>query len=312
MKKSLGVNFDYAAYRLRAFHRMVGDRPLDEVTEGEVTRFLDSPGTSESLWLAKYGALQHFFDYWSQRHPLEGMPLPTKRPSTIPRNNRSPHIYNPQQVGQLLIATKKLVAKRRFAIDPATMKTFLLLLYGTGCSVGEARRLRREDVDLRRGVLGFGEGRFGRSRRIPVCAYLRRELFRYSNRRKAVASDPEAHFFVNRSGVGLKCPTVVNTFRYLRGIAGIHTTNGREPTMQDFRATFAVQRLSAWHRHSSDLNKMMPALAAYMSFTRIRSIERYLRLTPNRFGRQLNALSPQRGIKHWRDDPKLLTFLKAL
>jgi hypothetical protein len=35
-------------------------------------------------------------------------------------------------------------------------------------------------------------------------------------------------------------------------------------------------------------------------------------MTPERFRKELNKLSPIRGKKHWRDDPVLMSFLANL
>jgi len=60
------------------------------------------------------------------------------------------------------------------------------------------------------------------------------------------------------------------------------------------------------------MNRMLPALAAYMGQVGLGSAERYLSLTPERFRRELAKLSPQRRKKRWRNDPALMKFLAKL
>jgi hypothetical protein len=57
---------------------------------------------------------------------------------------------------------------------------------------------------------------------------------------------------------------------------------------------------------------MIPALAAYMGQCDLGSTERYLVLTPERFRKQLDTLSPMRGKKRWRNDRELMSFLDSL
>jgi hypothetical protein len=38
----------------------------------------------------------------------------------------------------------------------------------------------------------------------------------------------------------------------------------------------------------------------------------YLNLTPERFKKELQKLSPKRGRKRWRDEPELMRFLSSL
>jgi integrase/recombinase XerD len=82
--------------------------------------------------------------------------------------------------------------------------------------------------------------------------------------------------------------------------------------MRDLRSTFAVHRITSWIKEGADLNRMLPALAAYMGNVSLASTEKYLSLTPERFRKELQKLSPQRGNGHWRDNPALIKFLTAL
>jgi hypothetical protein len=57
---------------------------------------------------------------------------------------------------------------------------------------------------------------------------------------------------------------------------------------------------------------MLPALAAYMGQLGLGATERYLFMTPERFRKQLNKLSPAKGKARWRDDKILMDFLASL
>ena len=88
--------------------------------------------------------------------------------------------------------------------------------------------------------------------------------------------------------------------------------NSHEPRMQDLRPTFAVHRLTSWIKQGVDMNRMLPALSAYMGYSGLVAAEKFLALTPERFRRQLRILSPENGRKHWRNDCELMTFLAKL
>src|SRR6185437_9881828 len=45
-------------------------------------------------------------------------------------------------------------------LSPDTMRTLLLVLYGTGLRLGEATRLKHEDADFKNGVLRFDTARY--------------------------------------------------------------------------------------------------------------------------------------------------------
>jgi hypothetical protein len=57
---------------------------------------------------------------------------------------------------------------------------------------------------------------------------------------------------------------------------------------------------------------MLPALAAYMGQVGLGSTERYLSMTPERFRKQLDKLSPAQGKGRWRDNKGLMEFLSRL
>src|SRR5207253_897182 len=55
----------------------------------------------------------------------------------------------------------------RCTIAAPTFRALLLLLYGTGLRLGEALALRREDVDLRAGMILTRDGKIHKSRHLP-------------------------------------------------------------------------------------------------------------------------------------------------
>src|SRR5271157_4941378 len=53
-------------------------------------------------------------------------------------------------------------------LSPDTMRTLIIVLYGTGLRLGEATRLKHEDVDFRKTALTIRETKFGKSRLVPI------------------------------------------------------------------------------------------------------------------------------------------------
>jgi integrase/recombinase XerD len=123
------------------------------------------------------------------------------------------------------------------------------------------------------------------------------------------------NFFFGKNGKAISCHTLRASFQKLRRSAGIRRHDGTvyQPRMHDLRPTFAVHRLTSWLKQGADMNRMLPALAAYIGQVGLGSTERYLAITPERFRKQLVRLSPQRRTKRrWRDDPALMKFLAEL
>lgn len=188
-----------------------------------------------------------------------------------------PHVLSVADVRRLVRRTAHLRASSTFR--KRMYRTLILVLYCTGMRVGEARRLRLRDVDLRRGVL-FVTTSKGRSRWLPVHASLTRELRIYMKARCALApGGPDATVFVRDDGTALTVGG--NTFRRLFRAVGLKPPRGRLGARPyDLRHTFAVVRLTRWYRAGVDLHERLPWLSAYMGHDNILGTEVYLRATP--------------------------------
>lgn len=311
MKRASGFAYESGNSRLRSFAREVGNIPLEEVLLRDVEGFMDARHASDYVWQTKYGLLRHFFEYWRARYPLEHIPMPPRK-RALPPQVAFPHIYSQPQLQRLLSVASQIPSARPGGIEPRTLRTLILFIYGTGCRLGEARALQLCDVDLVRQTVIFRGGQFGRTRTVPICPDLNSALRKYLREREARRQANHPEVFLNDAGKALPRTTLDQTFRRLREACGICTTNGRAARLNDLRATFVVQRLNGWYREGADLSRMIPALAAYTGHAGTKSIERYLRLTPDRFRKQLDILSSQPMRRHWRDDSKLMRFLASL
>jgi len=313
-KRSGGADYAEGTKNLASFCRHAGNVHLSSIRVHHVASFLDGPQTSAATWRHKYNLLKNFFLFWVARSAMPALPLPPARPPAATTTTFVPYIYARAEIRLLLSTVRSSQEKDSCKIDARTLRALLLFLYGTGALVGEARRLLREDVDLKRRLITIRSTRFNRSRQIPIGPDLYNVLRHYhtTNYRNEKMKAPQ--FFLNKEGNSLNEVTVAKTFQRLRRMAGIVRLDDAryQPRLHDLRHTFAVHRLTTWIKHGADLNRMIPALSAYIGQVGLSSTGRYLSLTPERFRTQLNKLSPRRGRKRWRDDPDLIRFLAGL
>ena len=311
-KKSLGVAFEKGAKDLRSFSQRMGDVPLDRITPGQILAFLDGPRTSRTTWRVKFNLLEHFFRYWVARGLLQSSPMPKNRPAI--QQTFVPYIYQKSEIRRLLSKTRTCQKSRTCGPDARTLRMVVLFLYATGVLVGEALRLSIDDVDLKDSFITIRGGRFGRERRIPVGRDLRARLRQYLRWRQR-GKHETTNLFTYKNGRAIRDRVLGASFKRLRRLAGIQRHDGAvyQPRMHDLRYTFAVHRLASWLKQRADVNRLLPALAAYIGQVGLGSTERYLALTPERFRKHLVKLSPQRRKgKRWRDDPALMKFLAEL
>jgi integrase len=311
-RQSEGAPWTKGAQNLRALYRQVGDLPLDRIRIDQVLPILDGPLTSAATWYNKYGALRQFFCYWKARSEIYKLPLPP--PRRFPVQTFVPYVYSRTELRRLLVAAGITQRDLNSVIGARTFRTLLLFLYGTGAGLSEAVQLERSDVDLRRRRITLRSSLARCAREIPIGVDLYDILLKYHRTHHQEDAMGAPQFFLTKDGSQIKAGTASKTFQKVRKKAGIARNDGAryQPRMRDLQHTFAVHRLTAWFRHGADMNRMIPALSAYMGQHNLDVAERYLRMTPERFRTQLNKLSPQCGKKRWRDDAKLMRFLDNL
>jgi integrase len=168
----------------------------------------------------------------------------------------------------------------RLALDPATLRTVLLLLYGAGLRAQEALNLNRADMDLDNSLLTIRQTKFGKSRLVPVGPHLCRALARYAGRvETSRAGDP---FFTTRSGARVMYARLCRRFRLLCQRAGVRRTDDspEQPRLHDLRHSFAVHRLTAWYREGADVQRLLHHLSVYLGHAHLANTQVYLTMTP--------------------------------
>lgn len=156
-------------------------------------------------------------------------------------------------------------------IEPVTVRVLILLLYGTGLRIGEARRLNGEDVARDESLITVHETKVCKSRLVPISPALTATLKKYIARAAARSFGAEltSPFLTTRFGTRLKTATVNGIFRRVCNRAGIHRSDGGryQPRLHDLRHTFAVHRLTQWYRDGADVQVLLPHLSVYLGHT---------------------------------------------
>lgn len=191
-----------------------------------------------------------------------------------------PHIYGTAEILALLAEAGRLTPVG--SLRPVTFVTLIGLLYSTGMRIAEALALCLRDVDLADGVLIIRQGKFHKSRAVPLQPDATQALAAYLDRRRHYRHrvDPEAAFFVNEWRRRCSYPVVVATFLGIARRAGVRGAPGqRGPRLHDLRHTFAVHRLLAWYRDGGDVQARLPWLSTYLGHVCLVSTQVYLEIT---------------------------------
>ncbi len=281
LKRSLGAVFSTDTCILRGFARTLGNIPLDTIDAQATDAFCRGTGPPTRWWERKHQALRGLFAYLVTRGHLSASPLSEPGPR-IPRCFE-PYIYSRAELKRLLEATA-IFEHSRSLLEPATLRTLLLVLYGAGLRPSEGLRLRCCDVDLNERVLTIWHTKFFKSRLVPIATPLSAALATHHKARQRLPMPAAARsaFFASRTGSTMTLSTLEKAFVRLREHAGVQSPPGArwQPRLHDMRHTFAVHRLIAWYRQGADVQACLPLLSTYLGHVNVSGTQAYLTMTP--------------------------------
>lgn len=309
-KQSLGFLFSTQASDLRAFARDMGDTELHLIQSDAVLRSLDRPKISTPTWRSRYARIDKFFRYWRLMGLIDTLPMPP--PRGIVRSTFFPYVFSKAEIQSLLAGTQTLNEPSAVTVPAETLRVFLLFLYATGARPSEAFNLLDEDVNISgRSITLRWTGRSA-PRILPIGSDLRRVLWRYRQWRSVNLSHGEA-FFTRINGRPLHSEIANRRLARLLEHTGIKRRDQPNFTLRlyDFRSTFAVHRITEWIHEGKDLNRLLPALAAYLGQADLTATDKFLALTPSRFKKELDKLSPEQGGR-WVEKSEAMQVIQAI
>ena len=295
-RKTMGWQDYSESGHLGGFGRFMGaDANIADVSIERVQAFLARTGALTSTWHTKHTVLRSFYRYAVSRDYVTVPPLPTTVPKRPPRF--VPYIYSREELHRLVQSVDSVRRRNDCCLEPITMRTILVLLYGAGLRIQEALDLDDIDVDLNGSRLTIHQSKFSKTRLVPIGSQLKNVLSLYSSMR---VGEKGASFFTTRGGRRIKKLVVQEYFRILCQRAHICRNGGagQQPRLHDLRHTFAVHRLTSWYQQGADVQKLLPHLSTYLGHVDIASTQVYLTMTPellNEAGNQFERYAVEGG-----------------
>lgn len=195
------------------------------------------------------------------------------------QTSQIPYIFTKTQIWDLLAEAAKLPPKH--SLRPHTYHTLFGLLYTTGLRIGEALALNIKDFYPQSMRLHIREGKFHKSRWVPIslstCAILQNYIYKRQNIIPLIDNAP---LFISLRHSRVHRSSVYQAFCVVLKKCGIHKSKGHGPRIHDLRHTFAVHRLLKWYSDGQDINGRLPALATYMGHVGVQSTQIYIQATP--------------------------------
>ena len=197
---------------------------------------------------------------------------------------RRPYIFSDAEIHTMMAAAAK--SPPRGTLRPVMLPALLGLLASTGLRIGEAVRLKIEDIQLEAGPahLRILQTKFHKSRLVPMHPTTVAELATYLRRRQELGYHALSDTLFSAEQGG---PTGVSLlgawFGKLTRKLGMWPADeeARRPSLHSFRHSFAVRRLRAWHEAGLDVQALLPTLSVYLGHVRPEDTYWYLTATPD-------------------------------
>ena len=213
---------------------------------------------SPGWWSTRLTPIRGFASYLQTVDPATEVP-----PSLPGRKHRlTPYLYSDADIATLITAAENLTSP----LAVATYQTLIGLLAVTGMRVGEAIAADRDDLDLEAGVLVVKQGKFGKSRALPLHASTVAALDEYLATRDRLHPRPKGpSLFISTAGTRLLYENVHLKFQRCTRLAGLHPRSANcRPRIHDLRHSFAVRTILDWYREHADVQARLPLLSTYL------------------------------------------------
>jgi integrase len=275
-RRSLGYGLAFDEAMLRSFVRFVASRKLrGRLKPDWVEEFASAPRDVHPKYRRRrHQVISEFARYWAAYDSGVEVPGPCEPGPGYRR--QEPHIYSDKEVESLITA-----ARSGQTFTGETQATLIGLMACTGLRTGEARNLRKGDVDLVHALLRIRHSKNRPLRLVPVHETTVNALRIYERQRDARFPLPKSdHFFLNKVGRPVS-KSVVDNFARLRRRAGIAAAAGRRrPRLYDLRHTFACKCLLSWLQEGKDVSRSIHRLATYLGHDGVKDTYWYLTSTP--------------------------------
>ena len=277
MRRALGYRLARAEKLLSQFLTFLedlGDTRLR--TETALAWATQPTGTDPSWSAARLRIVRGFAAHLHTIDPANEVPPADLLPSRPHR--ATPYLYTDDEVAAVIGAAAALRTSHRIA----TYRTVIGLLVVTGMRVGEAITLDRDDFDVSQGLLVIRQGKFGKSRELPLHPSTATVLDLYLHREDRPRSATQTPaLFVSTAGTRLLLCNVQQTFRMLVRRVGLkpHSAACR-PRLHDIRHRFAICTLLDAYRQGQDPEVRLSLLATYLGHVDPKHTYWYLSAAP--------------------------------
>ena len=290
MRRSLGYGLVRSEKLLTQFLGYLEARGEHRVTSENALAWANLPASAHQSWRSyRLCAVRGFARHLKAFDPATEVPPAELAPWRACR--ATPYLYSDKAIARLMAAAGSLSTPHR----AATYRTLIGLLAVSGMRAGEAVASNREDLDRASGVLTITNGKFGKSRELPLHESTVAALERYMRRPDRPKQAAKEHaLFVSTAGTRLLYCNVSWTYGLLVARAGLKPRSAScRPRLHDIRHSFAVHTMLDSYRRDGDAAARLSLLSSYLGHVHPSHTYWYLSAAP-----ELLSLASRRLERH--------------
>jgi integrase len=261
VRRVLGYKLVRTEKLLAQFLTYVEDRGEDHLTTNTALAWATLPPEADRSWAStRLSVVRRFAAHLRGIDPATEVPPVDLLPGRTCR--ATPYLYSEKDIAALLTAADTLRTPHRVA----TYRTLIALLAVTGMRIGEAISLDCGDFDAASGLLIIRNGKFGKSRALPLHPSTVTALGEYLGRGDRPCRPPNTPaLFISTAGTRLLYTNVQPTFHQLVGQAGLKPRSATcRPRIHDIRHGFAVRTILDSYRDGGDPGSRLALLSTYL------------------------------------------------
>jgi len=265
-KQDAGFQYYSEEYTLHQFDKFCADRCVSdpEVTKDLVLAWLESFESCHAVTIAGRTSVIRQFSLFLLSIGRDAY-IPSHRPHG---KQRQIHVLSDDEINALFEKIDQYtpgvnaVSFSRLAIE---YRVLFRLLLCCGLRVSEARKLKKEDVDLQNGTLLVRISKDNKDRIVYLPDDLRLLLIQYTTQLKEEYSDCSVWFFPAREMDNLLSVGLIDKrFNAAWNATSFAAACPDKPTVHSLRHTFVVKRINTWMEQGIPLRSMLPYLSKYL------------------------------------------------
>lgn len=276
-RDAAGFDGEHTRRSLIGFDRFCSAQGMEEpvFTPSHASRWLEQrESESHTTHYSRVNASRQFLKYPS----IKGYDVYVVRDVKYKGTDFIPHIYTGAETERYFMAVDSYTSGRNRK-DAVQYPILFRILYCCGTRINETLGIRKQDVDLDKGILLLNETKNNKQRYVVMGDDLRQLMHAYADKCFYLLGDKD-YIFTNANGGRMSKDTVYEKHREFLYKAGIpYTGDGNGPRLHDWRHHMAVYSFKQMTDSGLDMYVALPILSAYLGHKTIFATEKYVRLT---------------------------------